>query len=334
MTLMMRMIMTVDTFPWERINIPSDELNLLRVLPDHPHNFFWGRDSAGHYLLVLKCDKADFKEKLARRRIVLSGIKTDLRLIPHTGEAFLMFILQKMENADIFFTLCNDLIQKTKPVKEIDAAMNILFSRLERWRLFLSRAIKNILSDHEVKGLFSELKFIEICLERQIVSPVTIIESWQSPSGGPHDFVLGHSAVEIKSVAGSQSDSVRISSENQLQTHLEHLFLNVFLLSRDSDCTTGVSLNDIVRQVREKFAENNLQDVFEKRLMESGYIDIPEYDLPCFSVSEIRTYLVEREFPRITPDTLPEGIKDVSYRVSFSSISDYLCDISAIGDKQ
>ncbi len=326
--------MTTDTSPWEKINIPPNELNLLRALPDHPHDFFWGRDSAGHYLLVLKCEKADFKEKLAGRKIVLSGIKTDFRLIPDTGEAFLMLVLQEMENADIFLTLCNDIIQKTQPVKETGTAMNILFTRLEHWRLFLSRARKNTLSDREVQKLFSELKFMEKCIERQIFSPAAIIEGWQLRSGGPHSFVLGHSAVEIEYVTGSRSDSVLISSENQLQTHLEHLFLNVFFLSRDSDCTTGMSLNNTVRQVRERFADNNLQYIFEKRLMESGYIDIPEYDLPCFLVSEVRTYLVEsNKFPCITPDILPEGVKDVLYRISFSSISDYLCNISAIGDK-
>ncbi|MCA9018006.1 MAG: PD-(D/E)XK motif protein, partial [Planctomycetaceae bacterium] len=237
------------------------------------------------------------------------------------------------ENADIFFTLCNDLIQKTEPVKEIMAAMEILFARLERWRSFLSRTRKNLLSDREVQGLFCELKFIEECIDRQFASHAAIIEGWHGPLGGPHDFVFGQSAVEIKSVAGSQSDSVPISSENQLQTHLGRLYLNVFLLSRDADCTTGISLNDLVRQMRERFEEKSLKDAFEERLMESGYIDIPEYDLPCFAVSEIRTYLVGENFPCITPDILPQGIREVSYRISFSSIADYLCDISAIGGK-
>ena len=91
---------------------------------------------------------------------MLSGIKTDFRSVPDTGEVFLMILLQGKENADIFFTLCNDLIQKTKPVKEIGVALNILFARLERWRSFLSRTRKIILNEREVQGLFSELKFM------------------------------------------------------------------------------------------------------------------------------------------------------------------------------
>lgn len=331
MVMRMRMRMTANTFPWEKIKIPANKLNLLRVSSEHPHNFFWGRDAGGHYLLVVKCEEEDLQEGLTRRKIELSGIKTSFRLIPDTDEAFMMILLQEAKNADIFFTLCNDLIQKTKPVKEIGAAMEILFSRLERWRSFLSRTRKKLMSDREVQGLFSELKFMEECLDQQIASPAAVIEGWYGSLGAPHDFVFDQSAVEIKSVAGSQSDSVPISSENQLQTHLEHLYLNVFLLSRDADCTTGMSLNNMVRQMRERFTKENLQNAFEERLMESDYIDISEYDLPCFSVSEIRTYLVGEEFPRITPDIIPQGIKEVSYRITFSSISDYLCDISAIG---
>lgn len=326
--------MTADILPWKKIKIPASELNLLRVSPDHPHNFFWGRDAAGHYLLVLKCNKEDFKEKLTRRRIELSGIKADFRSVPDTDETFLIFMLQETENADIFFTLCSDLIQKTEPVTEISAAMQILFARLERWRSFLSRTRKNLLSDREVQGLFSELKFMEKCLDQQLVSPAAVVEGWHGSLRGPHDFVFGQVAVEIKSVAGSQSDSVPISSENQLQTHLDRLYLNIFLLSRDTDCTTGISLNDMVRQMRERFTKENLLDAFEEHLMEYGYIDISEYDLPCFSVLQVRTYFVKEGFPRITPEIIPEGIRDVSYRITFSSIAEYLCDISAIGGEE
>ena len=326
--------MTTDTLPWEDIQIPASELKLLRVSAEHPHNFFWGRDASGHYLLVLKFEKKDFDEKLASRKIVLSGIKTDFRTVPDTGEVFLMILLQGKENADIFFTLCNDLIQKTKPVKEIRVALNILFARLERWRSFLSRTRKIILNEREVQGLFSELKFMDECLERKVVSPVAVVEGWRGPFGGPHDFVFDYSAVEIKSIAGSQSDSVLISSENQLHTHLEYLYLSVFLLFRDSSCSAGVSLNSMVSRVRKRFKDTNLEDTFEESLEASSYIDIPEYDVPCFSVSEIRTYFIQRDFPRITPDMLPQGIKEVSYRINFNSVSEYLCDISDIGSKK
>ena len=115
---------------------------------------------------------------------------------------------------------------------------------------------------------------------------------------------------------------------------MEYLYLGVFLLFRDSSCSTGVSLNSMVSQIRKKLKDTNLEDTFEESLEASSYIDIPEYDVPCFSVSEIRTYLIKQGFPRITPDVLPLGIKEVSYKITFSSISEYLCDISDIGGQK
>lgn len=322
--------MASDTLPWDKIKTPARNLGLLRVSPKHPHDFFWGRDASGHYLLVLKCGEFKIKEKLMNKKKELSGIKIDVRHIPDTEEIFLMIVLQKTENADIFLALCNDLIQKTKHINEINIAIETLFSRLERWRVFLSRTKKNILSDREVQGLFSELKFLKECIELHELSVTYVIDGWRGPAGGPHDFVFGQTAIEIKSITESHSDSVQISSETQLQTHLKHLYLHIFMLSSNADCKTGVSLNCAVRNLREKITGIALNDIFEERLLDAGYIDIPDYDLPYFSVSEAQTYKVSENFPCITSYTLPEGIKDVRYRINLSSISKYQCDMSSI----
>ena len=320
--------------PWEEIEIPANEISVLRASSEHPHNFFWARDVAGHYLFVLRCPEEELRKRVNRRNIDLTGIKTDFRLLPGDEGAYLMLLLQEEASADIFLTLCNDLMQKTASIGEIGAAMDVLFSRLEKWRIFLSRTRKNLLSDLEIQGLFAELKFMEECLENQVVTPNSIIDGWQGPLGGSHDFVLNQSAVEIKSLAGTQSESVPISSENQLITHLEHLYLTVFLFSRDPDGTTGLSLNTLVKQMQEKFAAHNLQDEFEDRLMKSGYINIKEYNLPTFAVADIRPYLIGEGFPRITPDALPPGVTQVSYSINLSSIADYRCELSTIGGNQ
>ena len=69
-------MMTNDVLPWEGIKIPADEFNLLRSSPDHSHNFFWGRDAAGHYLLVLKCKEVDSQEGFLRRNLDFKPART------------------------------------------------------------------------------------------------------------------------------------------------------------------------------------------------------------------------------------------------------------------
>ena len=307
------------------VETPASEINRIRVDRSHPYDFFWGKDVSGHYLLVLRFD-AVLLDSIKIRKIILTGITTDIRIVPDTADGIFLITLQNAENADIFFTLCESLIKKTRNVQDVHAAIAVIYSQLERWRTLLSSAKHNRLSAQEVQGLFGELLFLEECIDGQHVSTQAAIEGWQGPKGAPHDFIFGRSAVEIKSIGGSYADSVKISTESQLTTHLETLHLRVIFLAIDRDCNSGFSLNDFILRLKEKIADSDLILIFEERLAEVGYFDIPEYDFPCFSVVQTRTYEVREGFPCITPESLAPGISDVSYCIAFSSIAGYICD--------
>lgn len=317
--------MTIDSLPWNEIQTPASEINRLRVDRSHRHDFFWGKDASGHCLLVLRFD-AVLLDDIKIRKIILTGITTDIRIVPDTADGAFLITLQNAENADIFFTLCDALVEKTRSVVDVHAAIAIIYAQLERWRTLLSRANRNRLSAQEIQGLFGELQFLEECIDGQHVSAQAAIEGWQGPMGAPHDFIFGQSAVEIKSISGSYAGSVKISTESQLTTHLEILHLRIVFLAVDTDCKTGLSLNDFIIRLKEKIAGSDLVSTFEEKLAEVGYIDIPEYDFPCFSVVRTRTYEVRDGFPRITPESLASGISDVSYCIAFSSITGYICD--------
>ncbi|MBY0579436.1 MAG: PD-(D/E)XK motif protein [Burkholderiales bacterium] len=317
--------MTIDHLPWWEIQMPASEINRLRVDRSHPYDFFWGKDVSGHCLLLLRFDAA-LLDDIKIRKIILTGITTDIRAVPDAADGVFLITLQNTENADIFFTLCEALVKKTRDASNVHAAIAVIYSQLERWRTLLSSARHNRLSAQEVQGLFGELQFLEECIDGQHVSIQAAIEGWQGPKGAPHDFIFGQSAVEIKSISGSYTDSVKISTESQLTTHLETLHLRIVFLAVDTDCKTGLSLNDFIIRLKGKIADSDLVSTFEEKLVEVGYIDIPEYDFPCFSVVRTRTYEVGDGFPRITPESLARGISDVSYCIAFSSISEYICD--------
>ena len=325
MTRTKKMTMTADRLPWEEIQTPTSEINRLRVDHSHPHDFFWGKDVSGNYLLVLRFDAA-LLDDIKIRKIVLTGITTDIRIVPDTADGVFLITLQNTENADIFFTLCEALVKKTRSVSDIHAAIAVIYSQLERWRTLLSSAKHNRLSAQEVQGLFGELQFLEECIDGQHVSIQASVEGWQGPIGAPHDFIFGQSAVEIKSISGSYADSVKISTESQLTTHLKTLHLRIVFLAVDTDCKTGLSLNDFIIRLTEKIENSDLVSTFEEKLTEVGYIDIPEYDFPCFSVVRTRTYEIRDGFPRITPESLAHGISDVSYCIALNGIAEYLCD--------
>lgn len=321
------MIMIYSSLPWDNIKSPASDINLLRIDATHPHDFSWGKDSAGRLLLVLKLSMMDVHD-LRARNIELTGIKSDICKIGTTEDAYFQLALQSKESADIFHTLCNDLIEKTRTITNAEAALSLVYSRLDRWRALLSKSNRGLLSPQEIQGLFGELKFLEECTDAGRISMQAAIEGWQGPLGAPHDFIFDQAAIEIKSISGSSADSMRISSELQLTSHLSTLHLRVIFLAQDADCNRGASLNTLIREIKDKIQSHDLVQAFDERLSEIGYIDIPEYDYPCFSVMQNRTYHVREGFPRITPESLPVGISNVAYDLGFSSIAEYICDSS------
>jgi hypothetical protein len=309
-------------FPWDNISIPQTDLKLIRVDDSHNLDFSWGKDSTGKCLLFLELPSEDAAE-LKRLKVELKGIKTDFRRLPDSGKMYFQLTLLTLENTDIFYTLCNDLIEKTRTASDHSAALVLIHQRLERWRAFLSKTSKNILTRQEVQGLFAELFFLEECMNKGHVTAHAAVEGWQGPLGAPHDFIFGSEAIEIKSICGSFADGVRISNEGQLTTHLKTLYLHVVFLVQDLECKNGLSLNTLVGKIQDKLAED-VRCTFEGKLFEFGYIDIPDYDRPYFSISRARTYEVSEGFPRLTPDNVPQGVTEVSYLVKFSSIEEFL----------
>lgn len=319
-------------FPWDSIATPQADLKLIRVDDSHHHDFSWGKDSTGKLLLVLALKGAD-ADDLRRRKIELTGIKTDIRQLTDSGNLYFQLTLQSSDNVDIFYTLCNDLIEQTRSVPDLNSALTLLYQRLERWRAFLSKSTKSILTLQEVQGLYAELSFLEECVDRNHVTSQAAVEGWQGPLGAPHDFIFGPEAVEIKSISGSFADGVRISNEGQLTSHLNHLFLRVAFLVQDFDCNTGISLNGLVRRLSAKLSGDVLHTL-ESRLSQFGYIDIPDYDRPCFAISQTRSYEVRDGFPSLTPENIPQGISEVSYFISFASIENFLIQDYKPGSRQ
>ena len=309
-------------FPWDSITVPRADLNLRRIDDNHYHDFSWGKDAAGKQLLVLALPGLN-AEELKKRKLDFNGIKSDIRQLNESGDIYFQLTLQSTDNTDIFYKLCIDLTEKTRTVPDLKSALSEIYRRLEVWRRFLSKSTKSTLSFQEIQGLFAELSFLEECIDGKHITAEAALEGWQGPLDAPHDFIFGPEAVEIKSLSGSSIEGVRISSEEQLTSHLDHLYLHIIFLIQDFDCATGISLNSLVRQIRDKLT-GELLTIFDNRLFASGYIDIPEYDRPNFSISQARTYEVLENFPRLIPDNIPNGISDVSYFIRFNSIEQFL----------
>lgn len=311
--------------PWRLITTGGGDakLRLLRVDAEHSLDFYWGKDAEGRFLLVLRLKNAIqqiFKEPIFR----LAGITGDFRKSDESGH-MLVLTLQDIAQADIFHRLCLDLVESSRNCGDEILAADVIMTRMKRWQAFLSRKNRGLLKPHEVQGLFAEISFLAELVVGQGFSVEAAINAWVGPKEAPQDFILGKYAVEVKSICGSNRNTVRISSENQLVNHLESLFLRIFYLTEDATGNAGESLNGLVRRLKIDWQSHEPAAVlaFEDILHAAGYLELPEYDLPRYHVIRTSTYLVSAEFPKIDPSSLKPGVKNVAYDIDLSLLKGF-----------
>ncbi len=152
------------------------------------------------------------------------------------------------------------------------------------------------------------------------------VESWLGPERSHQDFIFGNTAVEIKSLTGTERNTVRISSEDQLESLNDHLFLRLYRLSALPEANGARSLNDVVAAIEAKGLDTEAIAAFDRKLVGHGYAPLSDYDEPRFVISEIRTYEVGPEFPRLMRSQLPPGVVKVTYDLELEKLAPFQCD--------
>ncbi|NOK57936.1 MAG: hypothetical protein GFH27_549287n240 [Chloroflexi bacterium AL-W] len=311
--------MTSNYNPWADIPFAvTGQFSRRRVNTEANFALFWFRDDAGRPGLLIEISRLISQDSLQEAKINIRDIAVDVIEVAQESIRALIIKLEDTQNQDVFLKLCLDLIEHVKASEQNQDTFHAICKRLKKWQSLLSGKARNLLSANEVQGLYAELYFLTEILESDRSRESTVIQGWKGPQKTQHDFIWDDMAIEIKSIAGDQRGKVRITSEDQLDTHLERLYLRVYFLSEVHD--GGESLNAIVKRIINQLTYRENRELFELKLESARYIDIPDYDLPMFWVKDCRTYLVLDDFPCITRKTLPEGIEAVAYDLVLAGI--------------
>jgi hypothetical protein len=284
---------------------------------------FWFRDTDGSVGLLIEIHPATSAAMLREANISIRDVLIEIRHIPDRNILALAVRLRDGNKSDIFLRLCLDLIDRVNNAPDNERIFYTVCQRLKKWQSLFAGSTRGLLTANEIQGLFAELCFLAELLDRGVISQEEAVSGWKGPDQAQQDFILSDIAVEIKSLTGQNRGKVRISSENQLYSHLSRLFLRVYLLAEVYETSSGEDLNSLVGCISAKIIEADIEDVFEAKLHMAGYIDLPEYDQPRFIVKNRYTYLVSDGFPRITQETLPAGIQSVAYDLLLTVIEQF-----------
>tara|TARA_B100000745_G_C19936693_1_gene315611 strand:+ start:52 stop:591 length:540 start_codon:yes stop_codon:yes gene_type:complete len=178
--------------------------------------------------------------------VSIHGIKIDYRLLSTTGNQGLILVLEKHVDQDLFYSLCETLIHELSEVSDPLVGLSVALSQIKRWKAFMAGKKGRVLSAEEVRGLFSELKFLQQMLG-EMNTELDALEAWQGPETSHQDFIFSDTAVEVKSLSGRERNAVKISSEDQLESLSSSLFLKVFRLVDMPESKASISLNELVK---------------------------------------------------------------------------------------
>ncbi|MGH1457217.1 MAG: PD-(D/E)XK motif protein [Alphaproteobacteria bacterium] len=307
--------------PWDDITPPSaSNVSKLGAAPDHPHDFYWAKNHLGNFMFLFDIKEIDPDLSVKKIFPGTQGIALDFKRFDKSPANYLVLDLRSNVDADLFYTLCNDLMDSTKKYENTNDAFSIIHNRLVRWSKFLKKGGRSLLSGNEIQGLFCELEFLKFLMLDKGLSSRDALNCWEGPDKESQDFVFSSSVVEIKSITNKNKNKVRISSENQLSTDHRCLFMRVYSVVRDNVGDEGKSLRAQVQELYSLIADLDLRESFEDKLFQVGYMDLKEYEQFSYIINGIRDYEISSEFPRITPEKVSDGILNVTYDLLLSSI--------------
>lgn len=289
-------------------------------------------NSTNRRALLLPLPKAAIPAK--REWPVCRGV--EVFSIAISGEAHLGVRLLDRACVDVFSVLAKDLAPRIAVTSDACTAAKVLLARLRRWQKFLAAGVAGLPIERQ-RGLYGELYTLRTYLLPSLGAAVSIT-NWRAPLAAHQDFQFQAGALEVKTTTAKQPQSVRITSERQLDdSGIPALFLHIVVLDeREIDGqkpSHGETLPDIVNSLRVLVqSDERVSETFEDRLLEAGYLDndAPRYETRRFAIRGELTFHVKSGFPRLVERDLPIGIGDVAYMLSIAACEAFALPIARV----
>lgn len=239
-----------------------------------------------------------------------------------------MLICAKIKNRDKlneFSYLCESVIHSISQETKIEDAVKTFKNSLLRWKNLFENVHNNALSKEEQKGLYGELRFLKKCLLEKPVLSYSIVQSYVGTTRSTRDFQGSDWAVEVKTTSTNNPQSLIINGERQLDDSMvDSLYL--YHCSVEISRETGETLPEMIKNIKELLKEDlSALYLFEAKLFEAGYYDIQEhlYTDINYKLRKENFFHIRDKFPRIRESELREGVGNVTYSISISSLDSY-----------
>lgn len=222
---------------------------------------------------------------------------------------------------EMFEMMAEDVIQLLERHEEAQEndLFHLFLGHIRAWQEFMERGSLPVLGPEAEAGLFGELEVLMHLIAAGMM-PSSVIESWQGPARGLHDFAIGSGAIEVKTAVSSEGFPARVSSLEQFDETLVHpLFCAAVRLAYGE---TGMTLPEKIEVTRRAAACDVLAAVMlETRLVQAGFIEaVADRYSRRFRFVSLTVVPVARRFPRLVRRNMPEGIIRVRYEIDLDAV--------------
>ena len=105
------------------------------------------------------------------------------------------------------------------------------------------------------------------------------------------------------------------------------MYLHVITLGKTAPESDGaINLPGLIVDIRRMLEEESPLSFerFSNLLFQTGYVDSDDYLQFSYILTSEQTYLIEKNFPRICPDTLTQGVDSVRYDINLLDCEPYI----------
>lgn len=285
-----------------------------RIDDTHLLDIYVGFDNNSNYCLMIILD-------LEPQRLLSTKV-IDVTIFTRKDNRYAVnFSLLQSQYLDLFFQICEDLIEQSRKQVSQSVAQSFLIERFRKWQNLMRRSTKGLLTNQEIKGLIGELVFLRDILLKKLPHDKALA-AWTGPEKLKQDYILESTWFEIKAVS-EHAESVKISSIEQLDIdRVGYLVVAKFAKTSDLD-KEKITLNIIYNELVLVFEAKQLRTEFDNILFDFGYIDRAEYDFDMFRFIEFNFYEVNSRFPSLRRKELPNALMQAIYDISLPSLIDF-----------
>ena len=282
------------------------------------NNFYFGsalRVALTKDSVIINCNKDIVEEDIRYKLSSFPSIA--LKWIPSSRQ----LILFNPTGGNINFTSLFLEICKSFKGEDIERFILHTTRELKKIREFLRGGKDTRRSD--VLGLYAEMLIFKQLLLK-FKDEKKILSGWGRPTRHPQDFVFDEAAYEVK-FKGRGKDAVRVDSERQLDFQGKLYFIIVSSDSKFETETEACDFNKLYNQILAGLSEEG-KEIFRSKIK----IGDVQFNAGIHSiglqVSTLNTevHLITDDFPRITSNDLPEGVRKVSYSINTDSIKKFI----------